>query len=93
MRDAKNQFKITAACPKFEVDPWFPKPLPERWVTGQLSTVCVDGHDHMIVTNRRDLSAEVMETSANAPSVIMFDLAGNVVEAWGTSGNCSRDHP
>jgi DNA-binding beta-propeller fold protein YncE len=45
----------------------------------------VDAHDHIIVTNRRDLSAEVMETSNNAPSVIMFDLAGNVVESWGTS--------
>ena len=82
----KTSSKITdATCPKFEVDPWFPKPLPEGWVTGQLSTVCVDAHDHIIVTNRQDLSAEVLETSHNAPSVIMFDLAGNVVESWGTS--------
>lgn len=88
----KTSSKISAAevkakdtIPKFEVDPWFPKPLPEKWVTGQLSTVCVDGHDHIIVTNRQDLSAEVLETSHNAPSVIMFDLEGNVVESWGTS--------
>ncbi|MEW6334009.1 MAG: hypothetical protein AB1558_07045 [Thermodesulfobacteriota bacterium] len=70
--------------PKFEVDPWFPGLLPAGWVTGQLSTVFVDGRDRIIVTNRQDLSAEVMETSIRAPAVIMFDLAGNVVEAWGT---------
>ena len=88
----KRSSEISAAevraketVPRFEVDPWFPKPLPEGWVTGQLSTVCVDAHDHIIVTNRQDLSAEVIETSRNAPSVIMFDLAGNVVESWGTS--------
>jgi DNA-binding beta-propeller fold protein YncE len=82
----KTSSKLTAAaCPRFDVDPWFPKPLPDGWVTGQLSTVSVDAHDHIIVTNRRDLSAEVMETSHNAPSVIMFDLEGNVVESWGTS--------
>ena len=71
--------------PKLEVDPWWPKPLPEGWVTGQLSTVCVDAHDHVIVTNRRDISAEVMETCRHARSVVIFDLAGNVVESWGTS--------
>ena len=78
------------AIPKFEVDPWFPKPLPEGWVTGQLSTVSVDAHDHIIVTNRQDLSDEVRETSPSAPAVVMFDLAGNVVEAWGTAENHRR---
>lgn len=73
-----------AAIPRFEVDPWFPGPLPAGWVTGQLSTVFVDTRDRIIVTNRQDLSAEVMETSTRAPAVIMFDLAGQVVEAWGT---------
>jgi len=70
--------------PKFEVDPWWPKPLPEGWVTGQLSTVCVDSHDHVIVTNRRDISAEEAETCRQAGSVIIFDRAGNIVDSWGT---------
>lgn len=87
------------AIPKFEVDPWFPGPLPAGWVTGQLSTVCVDAQDHIIVTNRQDLSAEVLETSHNAPAVIMFDLAGRVVESWGmpetvpgTIHSCAADN-
>ena len=33
--------------PKFEVDPSWPKPLPERWVTGEIGGVCVDSQDHI----------------------------------------------
>jgi len=33
--------------PRFEVDPTWPEPLPEKWITGQLSGVCVDSHDHV----------------------------------------------
>lgn len=71
-------------APRFEVDPWWPKPLPEGWITGQLSTVCVDAHDHVIVTNRRDITDEENETSRQAGSVIIFDSAGSVVDSWGT---------
>src|SRR5438093_13751249 len=57
-----------AAAPKCEVDPWWPKPLPEGWITGRLGAVCVDSHDHVIVTNRRDITEEEQETSKQAPS-------------------------
>ena len=67
---------------KFEVDPWWPKPLPEGWITGRLGSVCMDSHDHVIVTNRRDITKEEEETSQQAPSVLIFDLAGNLVDAW-----------
>jgi hypothetical protein len=30
------------ASPQYEVDPFWPRPLPERWVTGELGGVCVD---------------------------------------------------
>src|SRR6266581_6652336 len=50
-----------AAVPKFEVDPWWPKPLPEGWITGRLGSVCIDSHDHVIVTNRRDITDEEKE--------------------------------
>ena len=68
--------------PKFEIDPWWPKPLPEGWITGRVGAVCIDSHDHVIITNRRDITEEEMETSKQAPSVIIFDLAGNMVDAW-----------
>ena len=71
-----------ADAPRFTVDPWWPKPLPERWITGRLGGVCVDGHDHVIVTNRRDITDEEAETSLQAPSVLIFDSAGALVESW-----------
>src|SRR6266851_3384164 len=40
---ALSQTKATV--PKFEVDPWWPKPLPEGWITGRLGTVCVGSWD------------------------------------------------
>jgi len=69
--------------PHFEVDPSWPKPLPEGWITGQLGGVCTDSHDHIVVVNRRDITAEEAETSQQAPPIIMFDLAGNVIASWG----------
>ena len=77
---ALSQTKATV--PKFEVDPWWPKPLPEGWITGRLGAVCVDSHDHVIVTNRRDITEEEQETSKQAPSVLLFDLAGNLAGSW-----------
>jgi len=71
--------------PKFEVDPGWPKPLPERWIIGRTGGICVDAHDHLVVTNRRDITKEEEETSLQAPSVLIFDLAGNLVDSWGNS--------
>ena len=85
--------------PKFETDPSWPKPLPEGWITGQLGGVCVDSHDHVIVVNRRDITDEEKETSLQAPPIIMFDAAGNVVSSMGDPASvpnsihgCSFDH-
>src|SRR5437660_7862096 len=63
----------------FQVDPSW----PAGWITGQLGGVCTDSHDHIVVVNRRDITAEEAETAQQAPSIIMFDLAGNVVASWG----------
>ena len=72
-----------AHVPRFEIDPTWPKPLPEGWITGRLGGVCIDGHDHVIVTNRRDITEEEKETSKQAPSVLIFDRAGSLVDSWG----------
>jgi DNA-binding beta-propeller fold protein YncE len=71
-----------AAAPRLEIDPWWPKPLPEGWITGRLGGVCVDSHDHVIVTNRRDITDEEAETSKQAPSVLIFDQAGNLASSF-----------
>jgi DNA-binding beta-propeller fold protein YncE len=68
---------------RFEVDASWPKELPGKWITGQLGGVCVDSHDHVAVVNRRDITEEEIETSEQAPPVIVFDAAGNVVTSFG----------
>jgi DNA-binding beta-propeller fold protein YncE len=70
---------------KFEIDPFWPKPLPEGWIIGRTGSVCSDAHDHLVVTNRRDITAEEAETSKQAPSILIFDLAGDLVDSWGDS--------
>jgi DNA-binding beta-propeller fold protein YncE len=70
--------------PRFVVDPYWPKPLPDRWVTGAVGGVCVDRHDHVFGVNRSDLTT--MEQAVGkepAPIVIESDSDGNVVNAWG----------
>ena len=69
--------------PKYEVDPYGPKPLPDAWVTGELGTVCVDAQDHVLVLNRRKLTDHELEAGRQAPPVIEFDRDGNVVNSWG----------
>jgi hypothetical protein len=77
-------FALTAQpVPHFEVDPSWPKPLPAGWITGRLGGVCADSHDHIVIVNRRDITPAEAETSKQAPPIIMFDLAGNVIASWG----------
>ena len=41
-----------SGVPKFEVDPYWPKPLPDRWVTGEIGGLCVDAKDHVFLVQR-----------------------------------------
>jgi DNA-binding beta-propeller fold protein YncE len=71
------------SAPKFEVDPMWPKPLPNLWVTGGVGGLCIDSHDHVFILNRRDLTDNDLDAGRQAPVVIEFDPAGNVVNSFG----------
>ena len=68
---------------KFEFDPYWPKPLPDRWITGQVGGVCVDGRDRVFILNRRDLTENELDAGHQAPPVIEFDPDGNVINSFG----------
>ena len=70
-------------APKFEVDPSWPKPLPNLWVTGGIGGVCIDSRDHVFILNRRDLTDNDLDAGRQAPVVIEFDPEGNVVNSFG----------
>jgi hypothetical protein len=84
----------TVSAPRFEVDPRWPKPLPNHWVMGNVIGVGVDARDHVFIVHRADTfdpqkeigaaqNPPLSECCVPAPPVIEFDPAGNVVNAWG----------
>src|SRR5467141_4837948 len=39
-------------APIFQVDPFWPKPLPDNWVTGEIGGTCIDSQDHLFIVTR-----------------------------------------
>jgi DNA-binding beta-propeller fold protein YncE len=83
-------------APRFVVDPFWPKPLPNNWLLGQVAGIAVDAEDHIWIIQR---PASLTEDEAGAaqdpprsdccvpaPPVIEFDSEGNVLQAWGGPG-------
>ena len=70
-------------APKFEVDPYWPKPLPDRWVIASVGGVCVDAQDHLFTVNRDNLTPLEQKTATLSPAVTEFDPDGNLVNSWG----------
>ncbi len=63
-----------AEVPKFEVDPSWPKPLPNNWTLGQVAGVAVDERDHVWIMQRpRSLSR--LEKAARAEATARRNAA------------------
>ena len=96
-RTASAQSKTAVQAPRFEVDPMWPKPVPNHWVFGNIIGVGVDMNDHIYIIHRGAGSLEAKEIYATenppaseccipAPPVLEFDAEGNLVKAWGGPG-------
>ena len=83
--------------PIFEVDPLWPKPLPEEALLGMTIGVSVDAQDNVWIVHRgaatlsnnekgSTLNPPVSICCKAAPPVIAFNQAGDVVHAWGGPG-------
>ena len=92
---AAAQAQGGAMAPRFEVDPLWPKPLPNHWVLGQTIGVFVDTDDHIWIVHRssstldeqeKGLELNNAECCAGAPPVLEFDQAGNLLRRWGGPG-------
>src|SRR5712691_505639 len=42
----------TPSTPVFQVDPFWPKPLTDNWVTGEVGGTCIDSQDHVFIVTR-----------------------------------------
>ena len=49
---AANQARGTVQAPTFQVDPMWPKPLPNHWILGSAIGVAVDAADHIWIIHR-----------------------------------------
>ncbi|HVY63402.1 MAG TPA: hypothetical protein VHH11_01120 [Gammaproteobacteria bacterium] len=84
-------------APRFEVDPFWPKPLPNHWLLGSAVGVAVDSRDHVWIIHRQaslnprteagvPLTSPPGECCSAAPPVLEFDPEGNLVGSWGGPG-------
>ena len=96
---SKLQEPTTAAsndvmAPAFLVDPLWPKPLPNHWITGNTIGVDVDDRDHIFTVHRNTenmfggrteigLALGVAECCTPAPPILEYDIEGNLINAWG----------
>ena len=84
---------------RYRVDPLWPKPLPtiedtdgvqHDLMTGDVGSVCVDSHDHIITVNRAfesigtgGLRGSAGRTSIPAAPVQIFEVDGTLISSWG----------
>ncbi len=84
---------VNKGNPRFTVDVNWPKPLPNRWLVGQVAGVAVDRHDRIWIVQRQStLTADEAGASATpprseccnrAPAVMVFNRDGDLLKAWG----------
>jgi hypothetical protein len=96
-RAVQAQSKSAAQAPKFEVDPFWPKPLPNHWLLGSTIGVWADAQDNIWIIHRSsatlnnnekgaELPTPIAECCKGAPPVLKFDKAGKLLASWGGPG-------
>ena len=95
---AEAQIPGTVMAPRFEVDPLWPKPMPNNWTLAETIGVSVDAQDHVWVLHRgNNILNDPVESAGDtdggraktgeccnaAPPVLEFDQAGNLLRSWG----------
>src|SRR5215470_12867519 len=91
------QNRTTGQAPIFEVDPYWPKPLPNHWVQGSTIGLSVDAQDNVWVIHRpgtvednfkgADSTPPIGVCCKVAPPVLEFNAAGDLINSWGGPGS------
>jgi DNA-binding beta-propeller fold protein YncE len=87
----------TVQAPIFEVDPLWPKPLPNNWLLGWTIGIWVDELDHIWVIHRgagglhnnergAELNPPIAECCRTAPPILVYDSDGTLLRSWGGPG-------
>jgi len=94
---ARAQTAGAGEAPLFEVDPLWPRPLPNGWILGSAVGVSVDARDHVWIVHRTDTFDPRTESTGlgdpptascctPAPPILEFDPEGNLVGWFGGPG-------
>src|SRR5579872_3231424 len=79
-------------APRFEVDPMWPKPLPNHWIMGSVIGVAADSSDHIWIIHRAGslepkeqyltMTPRNSDCCAAAPPILEFNEAGDLIGHW-----------
>src|SRR5579863_5272066 len=85
--------KAAQSGPAYKVDPFWPKPLPNKWSMQQIVDIYVDKEDHVWAINRAsdarpdELGAATTpprtECCVIGPEILEFDADGSILRSWG----------
>lgn len=91
-----NAASNSRMVPHFEVDPFWPQPLPNQWILGSTIGVAVDAQDHVYIVHRNDdnnfatqeigIDNSIAACCTAAPPILEFDGNGTLVNSWGGPG-------
>lgn len=85
----------STVAPRFEVDPMWPMPMPNRWILGSATGVAVDSKDNVYVVHLTDsfnartemgsgTNPPTGECCTPAPNVLVYAPTGKLLKSWGT---------
>jgi hypothetical protein len=85
------------APPTFQPEPFWPKPLPESWILGQVAGIATAPNGNIwilhrpasLVDDEKGAQKNPPETKCckAAPPVLEFDIDGNLLRHWGGPGD------
>lgn len=100
-----NMAAQNGEVPLFQVDPFWPKPLPGHWLMGPTIGVTVDPNDGVWIVHRNTPDQFAARTEIGlvqdpvlsqccqpGPPVLHFDADGNLLHAWGGPGTETGDY-
>ncbi|MBV56460.1 MAG: hypothetical protein CMQ12_07795 [Gammaproteobacteria bacterium] len=97
LEKSANAVSNERMAPQFIVDPFWPQPLPNKWLLGRTIGIAIDARDHIFIVHRDQdemfmsqelgLDRGVAECCSAAPPILEFDLDGNLINAWGGPGD------
>jgi DNA-binding beta-propeller fold protein YncE len=96
-KQVKKKFTVEAAgieAPIFEVDPWWPRQLPNHWITGATIGLSIDANDNVWTLHRpqtiedtfKAVDMKVGLCCKVAPPVLEYNQAGELIGSWGGPG-------